>query len=37
MTPSALLPPPERPPRLLVVDDQPVNIQALYQAFAADH
>ncbi len=24
-------------PRLLVVDDQPVNIQALYQAFAADH
>ena len=23
--------------RLLVVDDQPVNIQALYQAFAADH
>jgi diguanylate cyclase (GGDEF)-like protein len=26
-----------RPPRLLVVDDQPVNIQALYQAFAADH
>jgi diguanylate cyclase (GGDEF)-like protein len=26
-----------RRPRLLVVDDQPVNIQALYQAFAADH
>jgi diguanylate cyclase (GGDEF)-like protein len=26
-----------RKPRLLVVDDQPVNIQALYQAFAADH
>jgi len=24
-------------PRLLVVDDQPVNIQALYQTFAADH
>ncbi len=24
-------------PRLLVVDDQPVNIQVLYQAFAADH
>jgi diguanylate cyclase (GGDEF)-like protein len=24
-------------PRLLVVDDQPANIQALYQAFAADH
>ena len=26
-----------RQPRLLVVDDQPVNIQALYQAFAGDH
>ncbi len=26
-----------RQPRLLVVDDQPVNIQALYQAFSADH
>ena len=26
-----------RRPRLLVVDDQPINIQALYQAFAADH
>ncbi len=24
-------------PRLLVVDDQPVNIQALYQTFAVDH
>ena len=24
-------------PVLLVVDDQPINIQALYQAFAADH
>jgi diguanylate cyclase (GGDEF)-like protein len=24
-------------PRLLVVDDQPANIQALYQIFAADH
>ncbi len=24
-------------PRLLVVDDQPVNVQALYQVFAADH
>lgn len=24
-------------PRLLVVDDQPINIQALYQVFAADH
>ena len=28
---------PGRRPRLLVVDDQPVNIQAIYQAFAADH
>ena len=28
---------PARRARLLVVDDQPVNIQALYQAFAADH
>jgi diguanylate cyclase (GGDEF)-like protein len=26
-----------RQPRLLVVDDQPANIQALYQVFAADH
>ncbi len=26
-----------RQPRLLVVDDQPINIQALYQAFSADH
>ena len=26
-----------RRPRLLVVDDQPVNIQTLYQAFADDH
>ena len=26
-----------RLPRLLVVDDQPANIQALYQTFAADH
>jgi len=24
-------------PRVLVVDDQPANVQALYQAFAADH
>lgn len=27
----------QRRPRLLVVDDQPVNIQTLYQAFCADH
>ena len=27
----------DRRPRLLVVDDQPVNIQVLYQAFSADH
>ena len=26
-----------RQPRLLVVDDQPANIQVLYQAFSADH
>ncbi|MEJ6007655.1 diguanylate cyclase [Paucibacter sp. AS339] len=26
-----------RKPRLLIVDDQPVNIQALYQVFANDH
>ena len=26
-----------RRPRLLVVDDQPANVQALYQVFAADH
>ena len=38
-TPSEILPPAAEPrrPRLLVVDDQPVNIQVLYQAFAADH
>ena len=28
---------PQRRPRLLVVDDQPINIQVLYQAFCADH
>jgi diguanylate cyclase (GGDEF)-like protein len=28
---------PPRKPRLLVVDDQAVNVQALYQVFAADH
>lgn len=27
----------EQRPRLLMVDDQPVNVQALYQVFAADH
>ena len=27
----------DRRPRVLVVDDQPANVQALYQAFAADH
>ncbi|MDP3439897.1 MAG: diguanylate cyclase, partial [Azonexus sp.] len=44
MTPAYNLPPefralatlPERP-RLLVVDDQPINIQTLYQIFHADH
>ena len=28
---------PRHRPRLLVVDDQPINIQMLYQAFSADH
>ena len=28
---------PQRRPRLLMVDDQAVNIQVLYQAFATDH
>ena len=28
---------PTRRPRLLVVDDQALNVQALYQAFSADH
>ncbi len=37
MTAPPLDSPTGRRPRLLVVDDQPVNIQALYQAFAADH
>jgi len=36
-TPGLALDIEARPPRLLVVDDQPVNIQALYQAFSADH
>ena len=26
-----------RRPRLLVVDDQPANVQVLYRLFAADH
>jgi diguanylate cyclase (GGDEF)-like protein len=33
----ALLDGPDRLPSLLVVDDQPVNIQALYRIFAPDH
>ncbi len=37
MTPPTIATTTGRRPRLLVVDDQPVNIQALYQAFAADH
>ena len=28
---------PNRLPCLLVVDDQPVNIQAIHQVFAGDH
>ena len=36
--PSARLPAAgDERPRLLVVDDQPANVQALYQVFAADH
>lgn len=34
---ATLLEAPNRRPKLLVVDDQPVNIQALYQVFAADY
>jgi diguanylate cyclase (GGDEF)-like protein len=34
--PSALTPAPPRP-RLLIVDDQPANLQALYRVFGADH
>ncbi len=34
---STLLDAPDRLPSLLVVDDQPVNIQALYRIFAPDH
>jgi diguanylate cyclase (GGDEF)-like protein len=47
MTPQLYLDPQDRPlnplaqlgrkPRLLIVDDQPVNIQALYQVFAAGY
>ena len=28
---------PQRQPRLLIVDDQPINIQTLYQTFSEDH
>ncbi len=35
--PPTLLDAPDRLPSLLVVDDQPVNIQALYRIFAPDH
>lgn len=34
--PDDLCPLPERP-QLLVVDDQPINIQTLYEIFSADH
>ena len=34
---SALLGAPDKQPCLLVVDDQPINIQALYRIFAPDH
>jgi diguanylate cyclase (GGDEF)-like protein len=36
LLPESFSPPLARP-RLLMVDDQPTNIQVLYQAFAADH
>lgn len=34
---AELLGAPTAKPRLLVVDDQPINIQVMYQIFAADH
>ena len=34
---SSLLGAPAKLPCLLIVDDQPINIQALYRIFAADH
>ena len=34
---DALVPGHRRPPKLLIVDDQPLNVQALYECFAADH
>ena len=34
---AMLLDAPPGRPRLLVVDDQPINIQTLYQIFHADH
>lgn len=34
---DALLAPPPQAPKLLVVDDQPLNIQALYSTFSGDH
>ena len=38
LMPSSNIPaPPGRRPRLLVVDDQPVNIQVLYRVFSNDH
>jgi diguanylate cyclase (GGDEF)-like protein len=37
MTSPVLLAADEDRPRILVVDDQPANVQALYQVFAADH
>jgi diguanylate cyclase (GGDEF)-like protein len=34
---SAIAMQPQRPPCLLVVDDQPINIQTIYQTFCEDH
>ncbi len=37
MTTSSLSHPSQRRPKLLLVDDQPINIQTLYAIFSADH
>ncbi len=34
---DALSPGERRPPKLLIVDDEPINVQALYECFADDH
>ena len=37
MLADALEPGSQRPPKLLIVDDQSLNVRALYECFAADH